>query len=125
MAKEESLRSKNLYKILLIALKVLPMAISLCYLLNTIFAYIGYNTEVFSFIGGVSLLPWLFLYLAATVFRFCMYHKIFLIYILVSDLINYADYYFDFTTIHQFFMIQTILFGITIFIALYLYKRKV
>lgn len=125
MAVEASLKSKNLYKMLLIALKVLPMAISLCYLLNTVFAYIGYNTEVFSFIGGVSLLPWLFLYLAATVFRFCMYHKIFLIYILVADLINYADYYFDFTTEYQFLVIHTILFGITIFIALYLHQKRI
>lgn len=125
MRVEANLRNKGLYKILIVALKVLPMVISLCYLLNTIFAYIGYNTEIFSFIGGVSLLPWIFLYLATTVFRFCMYHKIFLIYILISDLINYLDYYFDFTTVYQFFIIQTILFGITIFIALYLRQKRI
>lgn len=121
----QSLKSKHLYKILLLTLKVLPIAISLCYFLNTLLAYIGYNTEILSFIGGISLLPWMFLYLAATVFRFCMYHKIFLIYILCSDLINYVDYYFNFTTVYQFFIIQIILFGAILFIALYLHHKKI
>lgn len=33
------------------------------------------------------------MYLSATVFRFCLYHKMFLHYILVTDIINIIDYY--------------------------------
>lgn len=125
MVKEESLRSKNLYKVFLVALKVLPMLISLCYLLNTITAYLGYNIEIFSFIGGVSLLPWIFLYVSAVVFRFCMYHKMFLFYILSDDVINYLDYFFDFTTAYEFFIIHMSIAGIFLFLILYLYKKRI
>lgn len=125
MVKEESLRSKNLYKVFLVALKVLPMLISLCYLLNTITAYLGYNIEIFSFIGGVSLLPWIFLYISAVVFRFCMYHKMFLFYILSDDVINYLDYFFDFTTAYEFFIIHMSIAGVFLFLILYLYKKRI
>ena len=125
MVKEENLRSKNLYKIFLVALKVLPMLISLCYLLNTITAYLGYNIEIFSFIGGVSLLPWIFLYVSAVVFRFCMYHKMFLFYILSDDVINYLDYFFDFTTAYEFFIIHMSIAGVFLFLILYLYKKRI
>lgn len=125
MVKEESLRSKNLYKVFLVALKVLPMLISLCYLLNTITAYLGYNIEIFSFIGGVSLLPWIFLYVSAVVFRFCMYHKMFLFYILSDDVINYLDYFFDFTTAYEFFIIHMSIAGVFLFLILYLYKKRI
>lgn len=125
MVREESLRSKNLYKVFLVALKVLPMLISLCYLLNTITAYLGYNIEIFSFIGGVSLLPWIFLYVSAVVFRFCMYHKMFLFYILSDDVINYLDYFFDFTTAYEFFIIHMSIAGVFLFLILYLYKKRI
>lgn len=125
MVKEESLRSKNLYKVFLVALKVLPMLISLCYLLNTITAYLGYNIEIFSFIGGVSLLPWIFLYVSAVVFRFCMYHKMFLFYVLSDDVINYLDYFFDFTTAYEFFIIHMSIAGVFLFLILYLYKKRI
>lgn len=125
MVKEASLRSKNLYKVFLVALKVLPMLISLCYLLNTITAYLGYNIEIFSFIGGVSLLPWIFLYISAVVFRFCMYHKMFLFYILSDDVINYLDYFFDFTTAYEFFIIHMSIAGVFLFLILYLYKKRI
>lgn len=125
MVKGESLRSKNLYKVFLVALKVLPMLISLCYLLNTITAYLGYNIEIFSFIGGVSLLPWIFLYVSAVVFRFCMYHKMFLFYILSDDVINYLDYFFDFTTAYEFFIIHMSIAGVFLFLILYLYKKRI
>lgn len=125
MVKEASLRSKNLYKVFLVALKVLPMLISLCYLLNTITAYLGYNIEIFSFIEGVSLLPWIFLYISAVVFRFCMYHKMFLFYILSDDVINYLDYFFDFTTAYEFFIIHMSIAGVFLFLILYLYKKRI
>lgn len=125
MAREADLRSKRLYKVFLIALRILPMAISLCYLLNTITAYLGYDIQVFSFIGGVSLLPWLFLYISAWVFRFCVYHRMFLYYILADDIINYTDYFFDITSVYESFIIHMSIAGVFLFIILYLYRKKI
>lgn len=63
--------SKNLYKLLIVMLKYIPMIISLCYLANTITAYVGIDIPVSDFqllmlhsiITGISLFIILFLYL--------------------------------------------------------------
>lgn len=46
MAKEENLKSKSLYKLLLIMLKYIPMLIALFYVINTATAYIGIDIPV-------------------------------------------------------------------------------
>lgn len=56
MAKEENLKSKSLYKLLLIMLKYIPMLIALFYVINTATAYIGIDIPVLSNIAGMSLL---------------------------------------------------------------------
>ena len=42
-------------------------------------------------IAGMSLLTWIFMYIATIVFKFCSYHRIFLYYILIVDTINIVD----------------------------------
>lgn len=93
-AEEKSrLASKRLYKVTIEALKIIPMLLSLCALLNTIFSFYGINTDILSHIGGISLLPLAFLYLVSYVFRFCIYHRLFLNYLLITDILNIADFY--------------------------------
>ena len=88
MVKGESLRNKSLYKTLLILLKYIPIIIALFYIVNTLGALFGIDLPVLSNIAGMSLLTWVFMYLAALVFKFCIYHRMFLYYILVTDIIN-------------------------------------
>lgn len=114
---------KTSHRLLLISLKVMPMVIALCYVLNTFFSYFGLSAGILSHIGGMSLIPWLFIMLATYVFKFCVYHRMFLWYILVDDLISYYDYYIG-IPINDFsiFMLHNIITGIFLFIILYLYK---
>lgn len=81
-----------MYKLLILMLKYIPMLISLVYVLNTALSYFYIDIPVLSNLAGMSILPWIFMYLSATVFRFCLYHKMFLHYILVTDIINIIDY---------------------------------
>lgn len=92
MAVEENL-NKSMYKLLILMLKYILMLISLVYVLNTALSYFYIDIPVLSNLAGMSILPWIFMYLSATVFRFCLYHKMFLHYILVTDIINIIDYY--------------------------------
>lgn len=84
---------KLLYKIEIAVLKVIPMIIAGCYFLNTTLSYFGIDTPLFSYIGGLSLLPLIFLWLSSFVFKFCVYHRMFLYYVFVSDVISYYDLY--------------------------------
>lgn len=125
MAKEDVLRSKVLYKALLISLKTIPMLIALCYMINTALAYVDIDIPVLSNLAGMSLFTWIFVYLASIVFKFCAYHRMFLYYILITDILNIIDYYVgipmsDFSLM----MLHNVIICLTLFIVLYLYAKS-
>lgn len=123
MVKEESL-VKSLHKIFLLILKVIPLVNALGCLLNTLFAYYNIETPWISFTTGMSLTTWLFIYLATFVFKFCIYHRMFLYYIAVVDIIDTVDYYIGIPlSDYNFLVLHIIITGITLFIILYLYVK--
>ena len=96
MAKEEKskqVRSKTLYKFELILLKFIPFILAFVCFLNTVFSYFGIDLEFLAHIGGISLLTLLFLYVSSYVFKFCLYHKLALHYVVVNNILNIYDYY--------------------------------
>lgn len=119
---EKSRRSE--YKLLIIVLKFIPILTALCYMSSTIFNYFGYNIEPLSNIGGMSLLTWLFIYLASIVFNFCSYHRVFLWYIFIDNIFNIIDYYITIPiSTDNILMLHNILIGITLFTVLILYVK--
>lgn len=82
---------KYLYKTELYVLKIIPMLLALCSFLNTTLFYFGINLPILTYIGGISFLTLGFLYLSSYVFKFCSYHRMFLHYILVVNIISYID----------------------------------
>ena len=118
------LRSKQ-YKLLLVLLKYIPILISLVYVLNTFATYVGIDIPAANNIAGMSLFTWIFMYIATIVFNFCSYHRIFLYYILIVDIINIIDYYISIPiSDFQLIMLHTIVTEISIFIVLFLYIKK-
>lgn len=119
---EKSRESK--YRLLIIVLKFIPMLTALCYMTSTIFNYFDYNIEPLSNLGGMSLLTWVFIYLASVVLKFCSYHRMFLWYVLVDDLVNIVDYYWNIPiSTDNILMLHNIWIGITLFIILILYVK--
>jgi hypothetical protein len=51
MAAEARLKSKNLYKVELYLLKIMPMVIALAYLVNTVSSYFGVDIPIWQYIG--------------------------------------------------------------------------
>ena len=124
-AEENSLRNKNLYKIELYLLKVMPMLIAAIYLINTVLSYYDIILPVLSYIGGLSLIPIVFMYLSSYVFKFCSYHRMFLHYIVINDLINLVDYYYTLPISDwQLLVLHMSIAGISLFIILYLYVKS-
>ena len=100
------------------------MLTALCYMSSTMFNYFGYNREPLSNIGGMSLLTWLFIYLASIVFNFCSYHRVFLWYIFIDDIFNIIDYYITIPiSTDNILMLHNIFIGITLFTVLILYVK--
>lgn len=119
-----SLRSKDLYKIELYLLKVMPMLLATIYLVNTVLSYYGIVVPALSYIGGLSFIPLVFMYISSYVFRFCSYHRMFLHYIVINDLINLIDYYYTLPISDwELLILHMSIAGISLFIILYLYVK--
>lgn len=114
-----------LYKTEIGLLKVIPMLIAGIYLLNTILSYFYVDLPILSWIGGFSLLSWVFLYVSSWAFHFCLYHRMFLYYIATCNVISWLDYSMGLLiTDREWLLLNIILAGIFLFIILYL-KFKV
>ena len=118
--------NKLLYKVTVIVLKILPILLAFITLLNSILSYFNMDLVILSYIGGVSLITILFIYVASYTFRFCEYHRIFLHYIVVTWIINIIDLYIGIPINDlEYLCLQMIIVGISLFIILYFYlKRK-
>lgn len=115
---------KRSHKLLLVFLKLIPMVTALCYLLNTVLACFGIEAAILSHLSGMSLLPWLFILLAAFVFKFCIYHRMFLYYIFVSDAINIYDYYIGIPIdTYGIIILNLCISGLFLFLVLYFYVK--
>ena len=102
------------------------MLLTFIILLNSILSYFNIDLVILSYIGGVSLITILFIYVASYTFKFCEYHRIFLHYIVVTWIINIIDLYIGISISDlEYLCLQMIVAGISLFIILYFYlKRK-
>lgn len=119
MAVEENLKSKRLYKAFLFLLKILPLLLAIISVLNTVLSFFAIDLVILTYLGGISFFPILFMYLAAFVFRFCVYHRIFLDYTVVSTAITVYDYYVGIPVTDAGIMtLQLVLFFVACVVAL-------
>ena len=122
---EEALKRKRLHKLTIGVLKVIPMLLALVSLLNSALSFIGIDLIILSYIGCTSLLSISFLYLASYCFGFCNYHRMFLHYVVINDLLSVYDYYIGIPISNlSLFLTHIIITGVTLFIILHLYKKQ-
>ena len=122
----DAVENLRLHKITIGVLKIIPMLLALTTLLNQILSYFGIDLEVLGYIGGVSLLPITFLYLASYCFHFCNYHRMFLHYVVVCDILTLIDYYIGIPISSVLLLLVYLsIAGITLFIILYLHQKHV
>ena len=92
-SKPQSLRSKRLYKFELILLKFIPFILAIACLLNTILSYFGIDLAILTYLCGISFFTLLFLFVSSYVFKFCLYHRLPLYYVIVNNLLAIYDYH--------------------------------
>ena len=120
MAVEESL-NKSLYKMELYLIKIIPMLFAGLSLLNTILSYFDIDIPLISYIGSVSILTLMFMYLSSYVFKFCIYHRMLIHYTSLNWVLNIIDYYIGIPISDRgLFLFYMSLTGIFLFLILYL-----
>ena len=117
--------NKLLYKIELCLVKVIPIIYTLLSLLNTTLSYFGIDVVILSYIGSVSIVTLLFLYVTSYVFKFCEYYRMFIHYTTITWILNIIDLYIGIPVSDIWYLgIQLIIAGISLFIILYLYVKS-
>lgn len=115
---------RSLHKLTIGVLKVIPMLLALISLLNSTLSYFGIDIVLFSYIGCTSLLSLSFIYLASYCFGFCAYHRMFLNYVVVNDLLSIYDYYIGIPVSDiGMFLIHIMITGVFLYIILYLHQK--
>lgn len=121
---EVSLNSKTLYKLFLGFLKVIPMIMAGLFLLNTVLSYFDIDYSIISYLAGIGLIPWLFIMLASYTLKFCEYHRMFLWYILVNNIMCWIDANYGLPVSDRGYLIlHFILAGFFLFLVLYFHQK--
>lgn len=125
MVVEERL-NKNIYKLFLILLKITSVTCAVGYFVNTtMFAYMDVDLPLISGFCGISLITWALLYVAAIAFRFCIYYKLFLYYILTEWGIDNYDYYLGIPlNNYNLILLNATIAGIFLFVILRYHLKK-
>ena len=110
---------KSLYKLEIFTIKTIPIVLALICFLNTLLCYLGIDLLILAYIGGVSFLTIGFLYLSSYVFKFCSYHRMFLHYITIVNIISYIDMEYEIPLSN--FSYESIF---TIYFHLFIFKTK-
>lgn len=120
MNTEEKL-NKTSVRVLVLTTKVLPILIAIIQFLNVVISFFHGNDIPLNYIGGISLLPLLYLYLASYTFKLCEYYRMFLHYSVVVNLINIYDFYFGIPiTDMDYLLLMVMLTIITMLVVIYL-----
>ena len=88
-----SVLSKNLYKIFLIFIKVIPNILALCKILGLILSYFKIHIFAITCVGGTSVITLILLYLISYVFKFCGIYRLSLNYVTLITAISIFDWY--------------------------------
>jgi hypothetical protein len=91
IVEENSLR-KNNYKLFLVISKYLPFVLAGIYMLNTLFSTFGIDLPWLSIVGGISILSTIYMLSTSFVFKYCLYHRLPIYYIILNDVINCIDW---------------------------------
>lgn len=55
--------------------KITPILIAFIHLINEIISFLGFNDIPLNYIGGISLIPIIYLYYTSYVFKLCSYYR--------------------------------------------------
>lgn len=127
MLAEENFLKRSNYKVFLFINKYLPYVISLLYMVNTLLSLFGIDLIIFSILGGLSLLPIIYFISVSFTFKYCVYHRLPIYYIILNDSINWLDYYMGIPIPDMYFIAGSIVLMfifIVVTTILYLKEKK-
>ena len=105
----------------LILVKWIPFVLSILVVIQILCNLIGMPAIFCSILGDTSLLPLLFILIASFLFKFCLYHRMFIYYIFTNNIICFIDDKYEIPISYRSYLVlHLIIAAIFLFIILYL-----
>lgn len=124
VVENSSLSDYHKSKLFLGFLRILPMLMAVMYLANTVLSYFYIESREISYFSSLGILPWAFIIFASYRLRFCEYHRMFLWYILVNNLICWIDERHPLPISNwDYFILHIIIAGLFLFLVLYFHQK--
>ena len=125
--------NKDLYKVDLFLLKLLPVIMVVSHIIasyGAIFKVVSGAAIIIQIVShylGLVIAPIAFMYISSHVFQFCNYHRMFIHYIAVIELMNVTNWYFQLPITNELYngiqVTITITFAI-LALVMYIKKRR-
>ena len=125
--------NKDLYKVDLFLLKLLPVIMVISHIIasyGAIFQVVSGAAIIIQIVShylGLVIAPIAFMYISSHVFQFCNYHRMFIHYIAVIELMNVTNWYFQLPITNELYngiqVTITIVFAI-LALVMYIKKRR-
>ena len=125
--------NKELYKVDLFLLKLLPVIMVISHIIasyGAIFQVVSGAAIIIQIVShylGLVIAPIAFMYISSHVFQFCNYHRMFIHYIAVIELMNVTNWYFRIPITNELYngiqVTITIVFAI-LALVMYIKKRR-
>lgn len=114
------------YKLELIYIKYIPMIMSAGILVNVILNYWDiYLNTFFGYFLGTSMCTVLHLYVSSYSYKFCRYHRMFIHYIVISNILLFLDYNVTIPiSDRSLFLLHIFIAGIFLFLILYIRQKS-
>lgn len=120
---------KRQHKLMIFTLKILPAVMASSYVIEMISIFLGFGTQVLVNFIGMIVAPILFMYLASYVFKFCEYHRIFIHYVLILEILTTVKWYYPVIVTSQlvlnisFFLSGLLMLCVVFFNVYKIYKK--
>jgi disulfide bond formation protein DsbB len=105
---------------------LIPFICTIILITHLIFNSLGYDFKAFNYLGGTSIIVWIYFLWNSYIYNLCIYHRIYLYYIIFANSLAIIDNYLKLPiNTHTYYTILFIGFGIAIIIYSYLkYKNN-
>lgn len=91
-----------------------------------IFAYYNIDATIINYFGGISVFTIAALYIESYALGFCEYHRMFIHYCLIIDILNIIDEYYGIPVSNEHYIILLLIItAVMLFITLYLKLKRI
>lgn len=112
---------KRRLKIAKMLTNLAPFTCTVILVIHLICDFLGCESRIFNYIGGTSIIVWMYLLWNSYVFSMCLHHRIFIYYLILANLLGMTDYNIGLPITTENYCLMLFLgFGISVILYSYL-----